>query len=246
MDFNKAIKGKLSGSLYSLTTDSDDFSIIRTIVERLNEKYTFNVLDYIETITKVGFANDEGFYFIANDSYGLSNVLMSTKNFVRDSDTLIGKAASLMTNGESYREIGKKSTDRSLHFALNNNECNVHLDETLFTIIGPLGKVYYSLDAPQHICYDLIWRDFFVRRAYNIKYFGLVANRIHPFVPNSENEYKKAGIIFNLYRSNSFSLQAKLEYEVNFALPNSISSIPSKTFSFSHPEFMLQANVFTF
>jgi len=210
------IRKKLSKEIKTLSDYK--LSIIKIILERFHLKYRINFLNHVKNITRVGFAIDEGFDFTPTNSFALRDELMATNRFIDDSKSIIGKIASSQTNGYSYREMGK-SEDKSLHCALSLFKCSVHLDETLFTPIGPDGKGNYNPNLFQHIGYDLFWRDMVVRKFNNVAYLGWTLNRIHPFFPHSSNKYKKIGVMFDINKSKKYPLQIGIEADVNYKLP---------------------------
>jgi hypothetical protein len=209
-DESNRIKSKISFK-YS----NKDLKIIITIINRFKNKYKINLLYYIKSITKVGFALDEGFYFTTSSTWEIRNALMNTKNFVYDSDSIIGCIASSQTNGDSYRELGKKQIDKSLHLALSPGVCSVHLDETLFTFKDYDGKPYYSLlNIPQHFVYDLCFRDFIVKNVRDVPYLGWTLDKVRLNTPGPTNGFN-ASAMFRL-GSNIFSGEAGIGFKVNF------------------------------
>lgn len=208
------ILGKFSDSV---NTENVNLDIIRGILDRFNRKYKTSLLPYIKEITRVGFAIDEGFYFTSDNRHALKKVLMGTNKFVDDSASFVGRICMKATHGIGYRETGSKMTDKSLHFALAHDLCSVHLDETLFTITGPDGNTYYSLDAAQHGVNDLAWRDKIVRPISNWnKPIGSILGRVRPVVPNTSDGLFTYGADFNISKSKNVSLNFQYRRDFNY------------------------------
>jgi hypothetical protein len=210
------IDKKLSQGITPLTESQIRFIIV--ILDRFSLKYNIKLLSYIKTITKVGFAIDDGFDFYPDGSFALRDALVKTKMFINDSESLVGKIASSQTDGVSFREIGG-SEDKSLHCALGLVKCSVHLDETLFTPIGPDGKGYYNANLFQHIGHDLVWRFHIVRRLIDVPYLGWTLNHLHPYLPNSLNRYRHMGLVFETPKWNHIKFHARIKTTVNLKKP---------------------------
>ncbi len=248
INFNSIIPCNVNGSdldriksKISFKYSSRDLRIILTILNRFKSRYKINLLYFIKKITKIGFAVDEGFYFTTSSRWSIRDALMNTKNFVYDSDSLIGCVASLQTNGDSYRELGKNPTDKSLHVALSPGVCSVHLDDTLFTFKGPNGKPYYSLlYIPQHVLYDLLWRDKFVKNVRDVPLLGWTVDKIKLYTPDPTNGFK-ASALFG-YRSNAFSVEAGVQFKVdiNLSSDNNFLLNPFNYIKGSDPQFAIK------
>lgn len=206
----KDIEDKLSKKITSLSSKQVHF--LQFILKRLKLKCSIDLLSQIKTITRVGFAEDDGFDFTSDKAGSLRIALMDHKSFIDDSKSLIGNIASSQTDGLSFREKGG-SEDKSLHFAIGSYKCSVHLDKTLFT---PFGG-YYNADCFQHIGYDLGWRYHVVRRFIDVPYLGWALDHVHPILPHSSNRYKgdlglsfkhtKWNINFGAYAKTSVKLK---------------------------------------
>lgn len=202
----------------SVKTENVNLDIIRGILDKFNGKYKISLLPYIKEITKVGFAIDEGFYFTSDNRHALKKVLMGTNKFVDDSASFVGRICMKATHGIGYRETGSKMTDMGLHFALAYDICSVHLDETLFTITGPDGNTYYSLDAPQHGVNDLAWRDKIVRPISNwYKPLGSILGRVRPVVPNTSDGLFNYGADINLSKNKNLSIDFQYRRDLNYS-----------------------------
>ena len=202
----------------SVNTEKVNLGIIRGILDRFNEDHQINLLRYIKEITRVGWAIDEGFEFLSDNRSALAKVLMGTIKFVDDSATIVGRICMKATHGKGYRETGYTVYDKSLHCALAFDKCSVHLDETLFTIIGPDGSKYYSLDAVQHGANDLVWRDTFIKPLYNWNQpIGSFLGRIRPVVPNTSDGLFNYGADFKLRKYNKFSVNLQYRRDFNYS-----------------------------
>ncbi len=239
----KNIEDKLAKKITSLTSRQVDF--LQFIITRLTYKCNINILSHIKTITRVGFAEDDGFDFTSDTVFPLRVALMNNKRFIDDSKSLVGNIASVLTDGLSFREMGK-SDDKSLHFAIGT-KCSVHLDKTLFT---PFGG-YYNANCFQHIGYDLGWRYHVVRRLIDVPVLGWTLDHIHPFFPSSSNGYKEMGVRGS-YTKWGIKFEAIAKTTVKFKRPSLRYDIvvdprnfidPRSVAKFSGYDFKLKASV---
>lgn len=107
----------------------------------------------------------------------------------------VNKLAALATDGEGYREIGKPS----LHCAISEEKCNIHIDEFGFVAISPYGEEYFTPDLVRHIGDELIWRDKIRKNAIRFLKFSLPNEIAEPaaklldhtylVLPNSQDRY---------------------------------------------------------
>ncbi len=210
------IKMKLPEGSKSLTESQLRF--IKEILDRFSIRHRIQLIDYIRTIKKVGFAIDDGFDFTSDNTFALQEAIMNTKMFIDDSQSLVGKLASSQTDGLSLRELGG-SKDKSLHCAIGLFKCSVHLDETLFTPKGQDGIGCYNPDLFQHVGYDLGYRYHVVRRFINVPVLGWTLNHLHPAFPHSSNGYKNLGLTFQVPLWGGVNLNASIKTKVDYKVP---------------------------
>jgi len=131
------------------------------IAERLLEFTPRIVLsDHIDKVLEVGRTISEGITFKPRSASTFRNAVVSaTRKGQRafhwdDRRIFLYKLAALATDGQGYREIGTPS----LHIAISDEKCNVHIDEFAFVLKGPFGSTYFSPDAMRHIGDELVYR----------------------------------------------------------------------------------------
>lgn len=186
--------------------DKRKLECIKIIARRFDDKYKIKVLDHVKWITKVGFKYEQGFHYKPLDNEKWRKTLKATKKFVPDKkNNIVGCLASVVTVGQGIRELGK---DKSLHCAVDDFECSIHLDNTGFRLKGPFGT-YYSLDGVQHIIYDLLWDDKVVRPAYNWWFgAGWTLDKVRPVFLNSKNKFSRYGVGVDFYESPNLKISA--------------------------------------
>ena len=120
--------------------------------------------EHIDSMIEIGRTVSEGITFKPRNSLRFKMDVAFTKldnysnhqAFHWDNRKIwIHKLAALSTDGEGYREIGTPS----LHCAINEEKCNVHIDEFGFIALTPFGEEYFTPDLIRHIGDELIWRD---------------------------------------------------------------------------------------
>lgn len=98
----------------------------------------------------------------------------------------IGGIAAFATVGKGYREISSPS----LHVAIHERVCSVHIDSFAFLIASPYGGGVIQPNALQHILDELILRmpmAWFRRKG--MTWAAAVLQSIHSVLPNSSNQF---------------------------------------------------------
>lgn len=72
-----------------------------------------------------------------------------------DRKVWVFELAAMATDGEGYREIGTPS----LHCAISDAKCNLHIDEFGFIAMTPFGEEFITPQSVRHIGDELIYRD---------------------------------------------------------------------------------------
>jgi hypothetical protein len=183
---------------------------------RLLEKYRIDIKKYITAVTDVGRNEQEGFWFLTDNSDELVKALMDTKVFIHDNRTdPFHNLAASATKGEGYREV----SEQSLHFQISKGLVNVHLDHTGFVWRGPDGKTYIGPDAIHHILDELKWAEAVAWVSKKNKFFGQILDRMHPELPRTANKFiPQIGARFDIARginhrtSESWSLSVNLKW----------------------------------
>jgi hypothetical protein len=117
-------------------------------------------------------------------------------------DDLPGRRRPKWNVGSSARFGDDPSTAldlSSLHFAVAPDRCNVHIDQTGFVIVGPMGEVVVDPDFAQHLVNELLWKS----KATHILPAWLVA-RSSIMLPSSANEFSRFGVTTDLVRQKNF------------------------------------------
>jgi len=192
---------------------------VQVIAGRFLDKHKIKILDHIKRIKKVGYAYEQGFEFHAEDNGKWIEVLYDSKKFVPDrKDNIAGCAASLVTLGQGFRELGTK---KSLHCAVDIKKSSVHLDNTGFRVKVPGFGYVYTLDGLPHVVYDLFWDDKVVKNAYNLNYtLGSIMDSVQLNFLSSKNKYSSYGAEVVIFERNNLKFSA--EYARKFNLGNSI------------------------
>ncbi|MEO8072113.1 MAG: hypothetical protein ABI686_02590 [Acidobacteriota bacterium] len=134
----------------------------------------------------------------------------------------INKLAAFFTDGEGYREIGTPS----LHCAISQEKCNIHIDEFGFIALTPSGEEYFTPDLFRHIGDELIWRDKIRKNTIKFLKFSLPNEIAEPaaklldhtyfVIPNSQDRYgfdinnkfkPRIGLGFKLWNNNVIDLR---------------------------------------
>ncbi|MDQ3131385.1 MAG: hypothetical protein M3Q99_11575 [Acidobacteriota bacterium] len=163
-----------------------------------------NIGEHIDSMTEIGRTVSEGITFKPINSLKLKMDIAFT-NLDRHSNqrafhwdnrkVWIYKLAALATDGEGYREIGTPS----LHCAINEEKCNIHIDEFGFIARTDSGEEYLTPDLIRHIGDELILRDKIRKNAIKFLKFSLPDEIAEPaaklldhtyfVVPSSQDGY---------------------------------------------------------
>lgn len=226
---NKLLFDKLDPEIHE---QKKKLECIQIIAKRFIEEHKIKILEHVRFITKVGYTYEQGFEYKVLDKNRWVQALYDSKKFLPDlKDNFIGYAASFFTDGKGFREIG---SNKSLHCAVDDHKCSVHLDNTGFRIKGPNGT-YYSLDALQHVIYDLVWDDMVVKNLYKLHYrAGWFFDRIQPVFLNSKNNYSRYGVKALIIDSKT--IQLNVEYMRSFDIGKSIQRGNDFYKEFAHPK----------
>lgn len=163
-----------------------------------------NIGEHIDSMIEIGRTISEGITFKPVSSLRLRMDIAFTnidqysnqKAFHWDNRKVwVNKLAALATDGEGYREIGTPS----LHCAISEEKCNIHIDEFGFVAIGLNGEEYFTPDLVRHIGDELIWRDKIRKNAIRFLKFSLpdeiaepaakLLDRTYLVMPNSQDRY---------------------------------------------------------
>ncbi|NJM52504.1 MAG: hypothetical protein HC846_03365, partial [Blastocatellia bacterium] len=120
--------------------------------------------EHIDSMIEIGRTISEGITFKPISSLSLRMDIAFTKMDKNsgqlafhwdDRKVWVYKLAALATDGEGYREIGTPS----LHCAISDEKCNIHIDEFGFIALLPSGESYLTPSLVRHIGDELIYRD---------------------------------------------------------------------------------------
>jgi hypothetical protein len=89
----------------------------------------------------------------------------------------------------------------SLHCAVTDGSCNVHIDEMGFVMETPSGGLAVDPDFLRHTLIELIWKT-----KLKGKIPDWAVERVNFIVPSSYNNYSRVGISFDLARSETVKL----------------------------------------
>jgi len=215
-EINKKLTNPLDPKVFR---EKRQLNCIRDIALRFDKYYSIRILDHIIVITKVGYTFEHGFSYWPLDTKKWLETLKATKKFVPDEkNNLVGCLASAATTGLGIRELG---TDMSLHCAVANSVCSIHLDKTAFRIRGPYGFMF-SLDGGQHVLFDLLWDDLIVKWVYGKSYAtGFILDYIRPNFLTSKTGYSKYGLGIDIY--DKPNLKIKFDYSRSFSIGKNLN-----------------------
>jgi hypothetical protein len=101
-----------------------------------------------------------------------------------------------------------KSSRTSLHFAVSQDKCNVHVDKRDFVMVTPSGGVALTPDLADHTVNELLWKTL-ARDALDFlppEFF----DRTSFVLPNSANGYAmRVGFAADLKRAKSYKVTVK-------------------------------------
>ena len=160
--------------------------------------------EHIESMIEIGRTISEGITFKPVNSLRLrmdiaftnSDKYANQRAFHWDNRKVwIYKLAALATDGEGYREIGTPS----LHCAISQEKCNIHIDEFGFLVRNHLGDVSLTPDLFRHIGDELIGRDKIRKYAIRLLKLSLpyeiaepaaqLLDRTYVVIPSSQDRY---------------------------------------------------------
>jgi hypothetical protein len=135
--------------------------VFQEILTRLlTLKPGISVMEHMLAMKDVGRTRAEGITFWVKDYMKFRMAIAFAKNntgqlaFHWDNRKVwIYELAAVSTDGQGYRQIGSPS----LHCAVGDTLCNVHVDEFGFVERGPNGE-YFTPNLGRHIGDELFWR----------------------------------------------------------------------------------------
>jgi hypothetical protein len=157
-------------------------------INRRLRQHTINIDldDYIERVVTVSDVVGEGILFVPTNAVRFAEAVQSSGVFHHDDRANIwGRLAASATVGEGYREISTPS----LHVAISDSLCSVHIDSYAFVIHGPDGLTVISPDVPQHILDELFLRKPMPWLRRHWRFGASVLQTLHPVLPTSFNNY---------------------------------------------------------
>ncbi len=89
----------------------------------------------------------------------------------------------------------------SLHCAIADDVCNIHIDEMGFVMTGPSGDVVVDPDFLRHTIVELLWK---TNLKGKIPIWAL--DRFSFTIPSSRNDFSRAGVSFDLVQSKTYKL----------------------------------------
>lgn len=89
----------------------------------------------------------------------------------------------------------------SLHCAVSDKLCNIHIDEMGFVMEGMNGEVVVNPDFLRHFLVELLWKT-----KMKGKIPDWVVDHVSWIVPSSPNQYSRIGISFDLVQSENVKL----------------------------------------
>lgn len=149
-----------------------------------------NLDDHIDEVLELSPVLGEGIYFRPVSKKAFEDALINSKMFHHDDRTNFwGSTAASATVGEGYREISTPS----LHCAVSEFLCSVHIDDYAFMIHGPDGTAIISPEVIMHIPDELLFRKpMNYLRLHNHTFAAAVLERLHPVLPSETNGYRGA------------------------------------------------------
>lgn len=160
--------------------------------------------EHIDSMIEIGRTISEGITFKPKSALSLKIDISFTKldkysNQLAfhwdDRKVWIYRLAALATDGEGYREIGTPS----LHCAINDDKCNIHIDEFGFLALTNAGEVYLTPGLFRHIGDELIYRDKIRKNVIKALRFSLpdqiaepaakILDRTYLYLPSSDDRY---------------------------------------------------------
>lgn len=178
---------------------------IQSVQQRLSHRRIKIDLDsHVERILSVSDIVGEGIVFAPTDPDRLKKEIEDSGMFHHDDRTIVsGKVAALATIGEGYREISTPS----LHVAISDKLCSVHIDSYAFLLHGRGGIAEITPDVGQHTLDELVFRlpAAWLRR--KSPFLASILQGLHPVLPNSTNEYAlRFGLRFTPGASHNLDL----------------------------------------
>jgi hypothetical protein len=87
----------------------------------------------------------------------------------------------------------------SLHCAVSNQGCNIHVDDVGFTLYDHQGNLVVDPDVVQHLFNELIFK------TYGKALFPEnVVNRVNLELPNSANDFNRVGVSVDVYKTETY------------------------------------------
>jgi hypothetical protein len=113
------------------------------------------------------------------------------------------------------REIGPSS----VHWQIEPQVCNVHIDRWGFVMKDGDGNSYYSPDAIQHIVDELMWAKIaeWMGNKLGSQKVYLMMRKIQPVLPNSSNQYHKLGVRLKVLDWEDKDAQQRFTISVDFS-----------------------------
>jgi hypothetical protein len=165
-----------------------DLGSYKAIMARIGRRLLNIDLDsHIEYVYWGSKELNEGFYFRPKSVGLFAAAISDARQFqLDDRADPIGGIAAFATVGKGYREINSPS----LHVAIHERVCSIHIDSFAFLIASPWGGTVIQPDALQHILDELILRmpmAWFRRKG--LTWAAAVMQSIHSVLPNSSNQF---------------------------------------------------------
>lgn len=99
----------------------------------------------------------------------------------------------------AFPEVDVLPDMSSLHCAVSNQGCNIHVDEVGFVLYDDLGNLVVDPDVIQHLFNELIFKTYG-------KYLlpEAIVNRINLVLPSTANAFNRAGVSVDVYKTQKY------------------------------------------
>jgi hypothetical protein len=165
--------------------DLDSYKAILTRIGR--RLLNIDLDDHIDYVYWASEQINEGVYFSPKSEGLFKQAIDDCRQFQYDDRAdVAGGLAAFATVGKGYREISTPS----LHVAIAEKVCSVHIDSFAFLIDSPYGGTLIQPNVLQHIFDELIlrWPMAWLRNK-GLTWAAAVLQSIHVVLPNSTNQY---------------------------------------------------------
>jgi hypothetical protein len=99
----------------------------------------------------------------------------------------------------AFPEAGILPDLSSLHCAVSNQGCNIHVDDVGFVLYDELGNLVVDPDVLQHLFDELIFKTYG-------KYLlpEAIVNRVNLVLPSTANDFNRVGVSADIYKTKKY------------------------------------------